>query len=531
MQITVVTPAAYTTLLLSRTAPWRQTFAASSDVCTESASSPILIAHHDGGRMAKSVSGTAAYPGLPYGCLVSLDLQTAVLVDLTVLTACAGAMSLRGNLRHSHPAVLYLVFHALAFSGRGLAIANGAPTFLSGVPSYDQVTEHEIVRALLYADAALVAATTGWLTYRAPHARMGDTDNVGTRRGSDPPTALLYRPLETRILVWVAIITLPIGLYVLSRYAYVPGAGVRLTTSSSYVTIATTWPGLILVALIYRFGFKLYYLLPLGAYLLLISLQGYGRFRLIIPLILLIQISLDRRSRRWPTARATAALVVVLLAFFPLKGLARNVREGAPLHETRAIVSQSLQDAFSGRSPDQTALDQLGLSLALTDGYGRTFWGEPYLSIITLPVPRELWAAKPGLSDAADAISTPRRPLGQIGGVTTLVGDLYLNFRLAGLLLLMFALARVSSRCFEAAYERPQASVGRFAYLLLACNLIQVFRDGLLSIPVFLFVNMLPLMVIVLLHHGSPRQSLLVAPRNPLGDAPTQSVHLRRPVA
>ncbi|MBC8131385.1 MAG: hypothetical protein H7X95_00280 [Deltaproteobacteria bacterium] len=40
----------------------------------------------------------------------------------------------------------------------------------------------------------------------------------------------------------------------------------------------------------------------------------------------------------------------------------------------------------------------------------------------------------------------------------------------------------------------------RFAYVLLSVNLIQVYRDGLLSIVVFTFVNMMPLVIIVILH-------------------------------
>ncbi len=44
----------------------------------------------------------------------------------------------------------------------------------------------------------------------------------------------------------------------------------------------------------------------------------------------------------------------------------------------------------------------------------------------------------------------------------------------------------------------------RLAYLLIACNLIQVYRDGLTSIVVFTWVNMMPLMVIVALHYILP---------------------------
>ena len=111
-------------------------------------------------------------------------------------------------------------------------------------------------------------------------------------------------------------------------------------------------------------------------------------------------------------------------------------------------------------------------------------------------------------------MSTPSRPLAELGGVTTLPGDLYLNFGLAGMILLMFVLARFSAQLYQAAYGRPYASVSRFGFLLVASSLVQIYRDGLISIPVFLLVQLLPLMVVFLLHWRKP--SLEVGLAQPL---------------
>jgi len=46
-----------------------------------------------------------------------------------------------------------------------------------------------------------------------------------------------------------------------------------------------------------------------------------------------------------------------------------------------------------------------------------------------------------------------------------------------------------------------------FTYLLVACNLIQVFRDGLISLFVFTLINMLPLVVLVALDLCSSRKN------------------------
>ncbi|HVH85315.1 MAG TPA: hypothetical protein VM912_01225, partial [Terriglobales bacterium] len=72
----------------------------------------------------------------------------------------------------------------------------------------------------------------------------------------------------------------------------------------------------------------------------------------------------------------------------------------------------------------------------------------------------------------------------------------------------------------NAAYRRQYLTIGRFAYLLVACNLIEVYRDGLISLFVFTVINMMPLAAIVLLHllqrtprHLSIEEPILKTPR------------------
>jgi hypothetical protein len=97
-------------------------------------------------------------------------------------------------------------------------------------------------------------------------------------------------------------------------------------------------------------------------------------------------------------------------------------------------------------------------------------------------------------------ISKPTRPVAKIGMITTFLGDAYANFRHFGLILVPYLLAYWSGRAYFRAYRSNYMSVARFSYLLLACNLIQVYRDGLKSIVTFIAANMMPLFIIVLLH-------------------------------
>ena len=63
-----------------------------------------------------------------------------------------------------------------------------------------------------------------------------------------------------------------------------------------------------------------------------------------------------------------------------------------------------------------------------------------------------------------------------------------------------YFLARIYFRAYRSSY----LSVLRFCYLLVTCNLILVYRDGLMSLFVFTLVNMMPLSIIVVLHLVKP---------------------------
>src|SRR5207344_2069338 len=118
-----------------------------------------------------------------------------------------------------------------------------------------------------------------------------------------------------------------------------------------------------------------------------------------------------------------------------------------------------------------------------------------YLALLTLPMPRQWWPSKPGLADFLTDISTRKRPMAEMGMVVSYLGEAYLNLGYVGILLVPWLAGYGLSRAYFLAYKRPYLSVARFFYLLVACNLIQIYRDGLISLVVFTFVHMMPLMV------------------------------------
>src|SRR5262249_5489458 len=268
------------------------------------------------------------------------------------------------------------------------------------------------------------------------------------------------------------------------------------------------------------YGFRWWLLIPIGVYLLIMTYQGFHRFRVIIPALLLMQIFLDRRKLRWPPVYVLILMVVMMAVFFPLKDIGRMAQQGERVSDIVDYSTESVNAAISIKAPDQQFLDQFASGLTLVDDAGRFYYGETYLALVTLPIPRQLWPQKPGLADYLTDISRPWRPMGEAGMIVTFLGESYANFGYSGIVIVPFLLPYVLGCVYFHAYRNNYYSVSRLSYLLIACNLLQVFRDGLSSIIVFTWVNMMPLMAIVVLHIFLPaRQTML---REPSPEAPAR---------
>lgn len=431
------------------------------------------------------------------------DIATALIVDLSVLVACTILLLRYGRLTHSHPAIIYLFFHTLSIPSRLLAILAGAETLFSKWGElYEPVSEAEIARAVFIADIVLVIMTIAWV-----RAAFVDS-NIGNNRLQQQESAQQVT-LSLRHIWTVVAIAFPIGVIAIAVIGQVPGIekpeiDFGEWQQSSWLLVTTTWGGLSLLALIYWYGFRWWLVAPMSIYLFVMSVQGFHRFRAIIPLILLLQIYLDKHKRKWPPAYVVAVIVAAMMLFYPMKTIGRMAQEGADLSDISESSSEILREVVAGQNGDQTVLDQLAASLTLIDRAGRLYYGTTYLALVTSPVPRQWWPDKPGLADYQKDFSTPSRPMGEMGMIMTFIGEFYLNFGYLGILLMSYLTTRWLARIYFRAYRSNYFSVMRFAYLMIACNLIQVYRDGLMSLFVFTVVNMMPLSVIVILHYFWP---------------------------
>jgi hypothetical protein len=425
-----------------------------------------------------------------------IPLFNAVLLDLSLWLLCTAALLAFARPSLTHPAMTYLAFHGWFITGRAIAILNGATTLFSWRGA-TPVSVNEVCRAVLLADLALVTMTCAWV--------------LAAHRTAQPETErrlLNSRMLNVGIIHAVSAVAIPLGCAAMLLWSAIPGLPSHQMAGawaeSNWVVTAQTWAGLSLLALIYWYGFKSGFVIPLAAYFALVIYQGGFRFRLLIPLILLMQIYFDRRRRRWPTLTGLVVLLSCGLLFFPLKRIGQQLQAGEGWHEIWQSSLLEVGDAFRGDHPDEMILDEFASSLTLADQYGKSYWGGTYVGLLTVAIPRQWWPEKPGLADFEKDISTASRAMAANGMVVTMVGEFYLNFSYVGVVVLCFVIAYVSGICFHAAYRCGYFTLSRFTYLLIACNLIQVFRDGLISLFVFPIINMMPLAAMVFLHLLQP---------------------------
>jgi hypothetical protein len=423
----------------------------------------------------------------------------SIFVDLTSLFLCTALLLRYARLRYSHPGFPYLFFHVHTVTVRLFALAGGAGPLFSGTGGLlSAVQPDELVRAAWYMDIALWVVSLVWAFTPAEEPPRPEDEN-----------ALRIDPAILRVMVGVCLVMGSIGIRFATNlpggvYAYQSVTNSALATSS-YLAILPSWFGLGLLAHVYYFGARKISSVLLAGYLGLMAIQTTSRFRVISAVLMLVYIWVERRGRRWPSASIVAGLLALAVIFFPMKELGMQVIMGGSLSEMSDTVTKSVTDVTSGRAADQGFLDQAASVLTLADAKGEKLWFNGYVPLLTLPIPRAFWPDKPTLRDTMSVtfVSTPSRPMAASGMIPTYVGEAYVDFGFAGIIVtpfvMAFAFAWFARRASRARYD----SLWRFAYALISVNLIQIYRDGLASIVLFTAVNMMPLVLLILVHHAA----------------------------
>jgi len=406
-----------------------------------------------------------------------------LLFDAVILIATVVIMFRR--ISFWHPLAAYLLFHGFSYTMRGWDLYAGATPMYGNALNLGVVTEAEISRALLLADAALILFVFGCLW--AQH-----------RFGLISQKPVVRRTLNPRIIAGVCGICLPIGVGV---FFGIKNGSIQFGENFAgvnYMTVISMWPIGCLTALIFTYGFRLQWLILVVLYLGFVALQGFHRFMLVLPLLFFAAYYLQAHRRRWPTITIFIGAVLVALIFPRLKMIGAAFQQG----ETAEVVTH-LKDSFNRDKKleeGENFLDQFAAGLTMTDLNEKKFMGSTYLAIITLPVPRAWWSNKPGLADHLAEISTSTRRYDIEGRILTYVGEAYLIFGYVGIFIVPLLLGlSLTTFCLHAC-TGPMGRLSRYLYLICFMVLIQVFRDGMLSLVVFTVVHNMPMAFIWILH-------------------------------
>ena len=185
----------------------------------------------------------------------------------------------------------------------------------TGQANAEAITPDEIIRAMLWADAALFffAAASWWahLVFEAKSAQPVER-----------------RVLNPNIAKAIGLLCLPLGAYF---FYMVKTTGVVASidsASAGYVQAMSMWPIGVLGLLIFAFGFR-WHLLALTAFFLgAVAFQGYHRFMLILPLLYFAALYLQAHRRRWPGVVMVVAALFIGLVFPRLKSIGASIQYG-----------------------------------------------------------------------------------------------------------------------------------------------------------------------------------------------------------
>jgi hypothetical protein len=416
------------------------------------------------------------------------------------------------SLTFYHPLFLYLFFHAYSVTFRIWTVIGGAPTMYADSDwalRYRIVTLDEIARGVFWADMCLALLALGVLW---AHKEVSQRKRRGDASGSAVP-------LNRNLLRSVFLICLPVGLTMLAMQRLSVGEESQVFYRSGYLSIIAMWPLGCLAGFVFSYGFRAYFLIPFAAIILLYSTQGFHRVMFLLPLLTLAAVYLVHKGKRWPPILAIAAMVPIIVFFPTFKYLGPALVEGN-YERAGQLVRIALYLEDGGYVAHENYLDQLSGAMTLADEKGVMLLGYSYLSVLALPVPRSWWPDKPSLGEHALAVATLDRPYDVEGRIVTYIGESYVNFGYFGVVAVAILLGWSLTRWYLFAIDGPRNSLKIYVYITVFASLVQLFRDGVLSLIVFGMIFNTPMILVWMVHALLYRKRHGVDPAAVLRPAP-----------
>lgn len=422
---------------------------------------------------------------------IALAAQVAVWLAVLVLFLASGQASIY------HPLTVYLAFHLIVFVVRPVLV------LLFGFEQewlYMEIpaSERHVFRALAVSSLGLVvfagaSVVSGW---------------------SDPCFKLSLAPCFSREQLRALLLTtLTLGpLVVYSLRAVIAGDAttelrgntIVMTGVTGYTVEAQHMAGALICAWLLAARFRWYALLVLAPYMACRAYIGTSRWTIVLLFLALGLVYAWQHRRRWLPASLVLCVVPLFLLFNFLganRTLLQSYFKGEDfIPAVQRLPGMSQLDRVKAKfdGPDFANFDFLTYIVSRiperTEAYT---YGAQYLQLFTEPIPRKLWPGKP---TGAPVRTFNLNDYGNFTGRTvTLVGDGWVSGGWIGVVLTMTLVGMVLGWCHRW-FWRNADSVGiTLLYTMGLAMLPQWFRDGGISIAKFLFWELSPLVLWLLI--------------------------------
>ena len=431
------------------------------------------------------------------------EAAVALTTDLTVVAVCTFFLWKLGRISAMHPAVTYLFFHVWVVTKRLFELACGAP--LSIIFPHQPIALPELTRAGLMFDLVLVVMTAAWIINAAVDLRRNGPLPIPGREG--PPN------LSKAYLVRTAQIMVPIGLFGVLR-----GGGGTGDWDKSFATMTIqSWLPISMMLFFYWYGPRPWLIAAIVVTDILCETHmGDSRWMLLLPTIFFCFAYLSRLGKSWPPRKVALLLAVAGILWLPGKQISHALARGGNLSQiVQAVGEVWIDSATKADHPDTQFLDMAAMTVSLVNEKKQFFYGGTIYTAVYNFIPRPLWPDKPKSAQWISDISTPDRPMHTYGMTASIMGAAYVDFGYGGVILLPFLFALFLGWAYFRAFRCTYYSLGRFCYLVMACTLLQPYRDGIHSFLIFNFIYLWPLCFVALLHLFFPVRAALARSRYP----------------
>ncbi len=418
----------------------------------------------------------------------------SIYLDIFIVILLSIYLVKEKQLNMLNPCLIYLFFHVFFVTFKGIQIFFLGTKIVSNKWYATYITLEEIDKAIFIADISLLAFFVGFNLFVNNFKLYG---NRLFKKYNSLKEANLKRINYYLIAIFI------IGLIGIATYRSIADRDLEAADYSTFSNMMTGLGIISAIVLIYEKGFKKYYLLYFGLLIVFYSLQGENRFRVILALLFVLMLYLKTINLKMPPVKYYFLGFIFILFSFPLKEVGKAYQETGRIEFTE-VIKDSYEEFTEGESGDMSFIEQSAGMIGAIDIKDKIFYGKTYEPILFFFVPRSLWSEKPPLNQWQHEISITGRDFGEMGQISLISGESYANFRYIGVFLISFLIGRWYSFLYNSYSNLPANHKGFLLLLLFNMVLFQVWRDGMISLILFPFLNYLPIMMLYFIKKPIP---------------------------